>query len=157
MPPLIDLSVSLYFKKADLFHNVIMVVFSKVLESLINTVLDTSQWEQIRVCAEIGIECTKVDPAKRPDMKHILDRLAESEKLNYQEQSVDYNDKQLSADTARQLVGDTMSKVSSLVSLRCIPFRCGDFGLIYHTIDVTIYVFLLSLSLFYSILHLLAV
>ncbi|XP_037423780.1 uncharacterized protein LOC119288251 isoform X2 [Triticum dicoccoides] len=45
-----------------------------------NAMLDTLQWEQIRVCAEIGIECIEVDPSKRPaSMKHIIDRLAELE------------------------------------------------------------------------------
>ncbi|VAI82143.1 unnamed protein product [Triticum turgidum subsp. durum] len=51
-----------------------------VLEIWSNEMLDTLQWEQIRVCAEIGIECTEADPAKRPaSMKHIIIRLAELE------------------------------------------------------------------------------
>ncbi|CAM0958788.1 unnamed protein product [Alopecurus aequalis] len=38
--------------------------------------------EQIRVCAEIGIECTNEDPEKRPDsMKDIMDLLAETESM----------------------------------------------------------------------------
>lgn len=44
--------------------------------------LKTSQgnqdYEQIRVCAEIGIECMDFNPEKRPvSMKHIMDRLSE--------------------------------------------------------------------------------
>uniref|UniRef100_A0ACD5W474 Uncharacterized protein n=1 Tax=Avena sativa TaxID=4498 RepID=A0ACD5W474_AVESA len=36
--------------------------------------------EQIRVCAEIAIECTNFDPSDRPaDMKHVMARLAEIE------------------------------------------------------------------------------
>ncbi|CAM0908944.1 unnamed protein product [Alopecurus aequalis] len=38
------------------------------------------QWEQIRVCAEIGIECKNIDPTKRPvSMKNVMDRLAATE------------------------------------------------------------------------------
>ncbi|VAI53395.1 unnamed protein product [Triticum turgidum subsp. durum] len=41
---------------------------------------DILWWEQIRVCAEIGIECTDLNPAKRPEsMKHIIDRLLAAE------------------------------------------------------------------------------
>ncbi|XP_047044414.1 cysteine-rich receptor-like protein kinase 44 [Lolium rigidum] len=37
--------------------------------------------EQIRVCVEIGIECTDFDPANRPvSMKHIIERLAKTER-----------------------------------------------------------------------------
>uniref|UniRef100_A0ACD5YNF6 Uncharacterized protein n=1 Tax=Avena sativa TaxID=4498 RepID=A0ACD5YNF6_AVESA len=37
------------------------------------------QLEQVRVCAEIGIECTDSNPAKRPDStQHIIDRLDET-------------------------------------------------------------------------------
>ncbi|XBI42555.1 hypothetical protein VPH35_126875 [Triticum aestivum] len=51
-----------------------------VLEIWNNPTVDTLQWEQIRVCAKIGIECTDFNPAKRPaSMKHIIDRLEETE------------------------------------------------------------------------------
>uniref|UniRef100_A0A8R7Q9P5 non-specific serine/threonine protein kinase n=1 Tax=Triticum urartu TaxID=4572 RepID=A0A8R7Q9P5_TRIUA len=33
------------------------------------------QLEQVRVCSEIAIECMDLDPAKRPDACHIIDRL----------------------------------------------------------------------------------
>lgn len=36
--------------------------------------------EQIRVCVEIGLECTDVDPTKRPTSTDILDRLAKTER-----------------------------------------------------------------------------
>lgn len=37
---------------------------------------DISWWGQIQVCAEIGIECTNLIPAKRPEsMTHIIDRI----------------------------------------------------------------------------------
>lgn len=56
------------------------VTIENVLEIWSNTVSDELQWEQIRVCATIGIECRDFDPAKRPaSMKHIIDRLAETE------------------------------------------------------------------------------
>lgn len=35
--------------------------------------------EPVRVCAEIGIECTNFDPMKRPDIQHITERLDEME------------------------------------------------------------------------------
>lgn len=39
-------------------------------------------YEQIRVCAEIAIECTNFDPTKRPvSIAHIMDRLAETERM----------------------------------------------------------------------------
>jgi coatomer subunit beta' len=39
-----------------------------------------SEWEQIKVCTEIGIRCIDSDPANRPDsMKDIMDRLVEME------------------------------------------------------------------------------
>ncbi|KAM3228506.1 hypothetical protein ACQJBY_059887 [Aegilops geniculata] len=34
--------------------------------------------EQVRVCTEIGIECTEKNPAKRPFIQHIISRLDES-------------------------------------------------------------------------------
>ncbi|KAF7105420.1 hypothetical protein CFC21_106236 [Triticum aestivum] len=41
---------------------------------------DILWWDQIRVCAEIGIECTDLKPANRPEsMKHIIDRLLSTE------------------------------------------------------------------------------
>ena len=33
------------------------------------------QLEQVRVCAEIAIECTNFNPAKRPDTQRIINRL----------------------------------------------------------------------------------
>ncbi|XP_044432577.1 uncharacterized protein [Triticum aestivum] len=51
-----------------------------VLDIWKNTMVDPLQWEQIRVCARIGIECKEADPAKRPSsMKHIIDSLDETE------------------------------------------------------------------------------
>ena len=56
----------------------------KVVESWSN-MLEQSQSEvqkkQIRVCAQIGIECTNFDPAKRPDTLHIISRLDETESM----------------------------------------------------------------------------
>jgi hypothetical protein len=40
------------------------------------------QHEQVTVCAEIGIECTNFNPAKRPDTEHIISRLDEAENLD---------------------------------------------------------------------------
>ncbi|KAI4997734.1 hypothetical protein ZWY2020_053076 [Hordeum vulgare] len=37
------------------------------------------QLEQVRVCAEIGIECSDSDPVNRPSTEHIINRLAETE------------------------------------------------------------------------------
>ena len=38
---------------------------------------ENQNYEQIRVCADIGIECTNIDPTKRPvSMTNIMDRLA---------------------------------------------------------------------------------
>ncbi|XP_044432510.1 putative cysteine-rich receptor-like protein kinase 35 [Triticum aestivum] len=54
------------------------VTIENVLQIWNNTMLDALQWDQIRVCLKIGMECTEVDPAKRPaSMKHIIDWLAE--------------------------------------------------------------------------------
>lgn len=35
--------------------------------------------EQIRVCAEIGLECIHSNPRRRPTTQHILDRLYQME------------------------------------------------------------------------------
>jgi hypothetical protein len=40
------------------------------------------QLEQVRVCAEIGIECTNFNPAKRPDTQHIISRFDEIESMD---------------------------------------------------------------------------
>ncbi|KAF7026424.1 hypothetical protein CFC21_038529 [Triticum aestivum] len=40
------------------------------------------QLEQVRVCAEIGIECTNFNPAKRPDTQYVINRLAETETID---------------------------------------------------------------------------
>ncbi|CAM0958928.1 unnamed protein product [Alopecurus aequalis] len=48
----------------------------QVVESWSNTLeISDGQLEQVRVCAEIGIECTDPDPMKRPDTQHIINRL----------------------------------------------------------------------------------
>uniref|UniRef100_A0ACD5W4V8 Uncharacterized protein n=1 Tax=Avena sativa TaxID=4498 RepID=A0ACD5W4V8_AVESA len=39
------------------------------------------QLKQVQVCAEIGIECTNSNPAKRPDMQHIINRLGETKTM----------------------------------------------------------------------------
>lgn len=44
------------------------------------------QLEQVRVCAELGIECTNFNPEKRPDTQHIINRIDELESMG------DYND-----------------------------------------------------------------
>ena len=33
------------------------------------------QLKQVRVCAEIGVECLASNPEKRPDTKHIMSKL----------------------------------------------------------------------------------
>lgn len=38
---------------------------------------DIVKLEQIRVCAELGIQCTQVNPGKRPVTQHIIDQLDE--------------------------------------------------------------------------------
>ncbi|CAM0958931.1 unnamed protein product [Alopecurus aequalis] len=55
------------------YHDVDKVVesWTKSLEKSHREV----QQEQVRVCAEIGIECIDSNPAKRPNMQHIVDRL----------------------------------------------------------------------------------
>ncbi|KAK1612828.1 hypothetical protein QYE76_036501 [Lolium multiflorum] len=46
--------------------------------------------EQIRVCAEIGMECRNIDPAKRPvSMKHVMTRLHETESTEYSHELLD--------------------------------------------------------------------
>uniref|UniRef100_M8BKC7 Putative coatomer subunit beta'-3 n=1 Tax=Aegilops tauschii TaxID=37682 RepID=M8BKC7_AEGTA len=56
------------------------IAIENVLEIWSNMMLDALQWEQLRVCARIGIECTDLDPGKRPaSMKHIVDALAQTE------------------------------------------------------------------------------
>uniref|UniRef100_A0A8R7NV30 Protein kinase domain-containing protein n=1 Tax=Triticum urartu TaxID=4572 RepID=A0A8R7NV30_TRIUA len=57
----------------------------KVVESWSN-MLDKSQCdvqlEQVRVCAEIGLECTELNLANRPDTEHIISRLDERETMD---------------------------------------------------------------------------
>ncbi|CAM0878602.1 unnamed protein product [Alopecurus aequalis] len=62
------------------YHDIeeVVEIWSKSLEKLESKV----QLEQVRVCAEIGIECTNFDPAKRPDTQHIIDRLHETESMD---------------------------------------------------------------------------
>lgn len=40
------------------------------------------QLEQVRLCAEIGIECTNFDPTKRPNTQNIISRLGETESVD---------------------------------------------------------------------------
>ncbi|TKV99347.1 hypothetical protein SEVIR_8G037200v4 [Setaria viridis] len=59
---------------------------SKVLQSWSN-MFDSSQEDiglehVIRVCAELGIECIDYDPAKRPTIRGIIDRLDEMERTH---------------------------------------------------------------------------
>lgn len=42
----------------------------------------SSQLEQLRVCFEIGTECTDYDPRRRPDAKQIVDRLVKAESMD---------------------------------------------------------------------------
>ncbi|KAM0847315.1 hypothetical protein ACQ4PT_055089 [Festuca glaucescens] len=53
----------------------------KIWSDRLNISQRKQESELIRVCAHIGIECTDIDPANRPaNMKHILERLAETER-----------------------------------------------------------------------------
>lgn len=57
----------------------------KVVESWSNRLEESKievHFEQVRVCSEIGIECTNADPAKRPDIQHIINRLNETESMD---------------------------------------------------------------------------
>ncbi|KAM0843923.1 hypothetical protein ACQ4PT_057383 [Festuca glaucescens] len=57
-------------------------VVDNVVESWSNMLensLRDEELEQVRVCAKIGIECTNLNPAKRPDTQHIINRLDEAE------------------------------------------------------------------------------
>jgi hypothetical protein len=40
------------------------------------------QLKQVRVCAEIGIECIDPNPVNRPDTQHIIDRIDETESMD---------------------------------------------------------------------------
>ncbi|KAM0853154.1 hypothetical protein ACQ4PT_051288 [Festuca glaucescens] len=72
-------------------HDVEIVWTREKISHVVETVLKSwsdrlnvshrmEECEQIRVCVEIGIECTHFDPANRPvDMKHIIERLPETE------------------------------------------------------------------------------
>ncbi|XP_051185807.1 uncharacterized protein [Lolium perenne] len=62
------------------YHDIDKVVesWSNMLEKSHSKV----QHEQVRVCAEIGIECTNFNPAKRPDTEHIISRLDEAENFD---------------------------------------------------------------------------
>jgi hypothetical protein len=45
--------------------------------------LEDTEFEQIQVCANIGKECTKRNPERRPrSVQHIIDRLKETENAN---------------------------------------------------------------------------
>uniref|UniRef100_A0ACD5ZPN6 Uncharacterized protein n=1 Tax=Avena sativa TaxID=4498 RepID=A0ACD5ZPN6_AVESA len=61
------------------YHDVDKVVesWSNMLEKSRSKV----QLEQVRVCLEIGIECTNFNPAKRPDTEHIISRLKSRSKV----------------------------------------------------------------------------
>ena len=37
-----------------------------------------SAWNQVEICAKIGIECMDADPNKRPNIQRILDKLGET-------------------------------------------------------------------------------
>ncbi|XP_071681890.1 cysteine-rich receptor-like protein kinase 10 [Lolium perenne] len=57
----------------------------KVVESW-SSMLEKSQCDvqlkQVRVCAEIGIECIDPNPVNRPDTQHIIDRIDETESMD---------------------------------------------------------------------------
>lgn len=36
------------------------------------------QLDQIKICAQIGIECSSINAHNRPDTKHIIDRLGKA-------------------------------------------------------------------------------
>jgi hypothetical protein len=44
--------------------------------------------EQIRVCAEICIRCLESDPQKRPEIRHIIEALNETESVMPDRQSI---------------------------------------------------------------------
>ncbi|KAM0856559.1 hypothetical protein ACQ4PT_049060 [Festuca glaucescens] len=62
------------------YHDVEKVVES--WSSMLEKSKSEQQLQQVRVCAEIGIECTNFNPGKRPDMEHIISRLDETENIN---------------------------------------------------------------------------
>lgn len=37
--------------------------------------------EHVRLCAEIGKECINCNPKERPDIRHIIERLDEMERI----------------------------------------------------------------------------
>ncbi|RCV17825.1 hypothetical protein SETIT_3G250800v2 [Setaria italica] len=53
-----------------------------VIESWRDRLETSSQLEQLRVCFEIGTECTDYDPRRRPDAKQIVDRLVKAESMD---------------------------------------------------------------------------
>ncbi|XP_044410322.1 uncharacterized protein [Triticum aestivum] len=69
-------------------------------DRLQNTLGDI-QLKQVRICAEIGIECTENDPAKRPDIEYIISRLNEKER----------GASELYQCTPNKVPGETSSKV----------------------------------------------
>lgn len=67
--------------------------------------------EQVRVCTEIGIECTENNPAKRPFIQHIISRLDETKS--------DSSD--LYKYTPNKEPGETSSEVSSPLNFPVKP------------------------------------
>ncbi|XP_044444217.1 uncharacterized protein [Triticum aestivum] len=64
--------------KFDLYS--LGVIIIEILTGKKGYQIAIENWEQLRVCARIGIECTDLDPGKRPaSMKHIVDALAQTE------------------------------------------------------------------------------
>jgi len=60
---------------------------NKVLESWTNTFgtsKSTTPLEQVKLCAEIGIDCMHDDPSKRPDIQDIIGRLNETTDISVQ-------------------------------------------------------------------------
>jgi hypothetical protein len=58
-----------------------------VLESWTNTFgtsKSTTPLEQVKLCAEIGIDCMHDDPSKRPDIQDIIGRLNETTDISVQ-------------------------------------------------------------------------
>uniref|UniRef100_K3ZLZ4 Serine-threonine/tyrosine-protein kinase catalytic domain-containing protein n=1 Tax=Setaria italica TaxID=4555 RepID=K3ZLZ4_SETIT len=79
----VTFNVHAYFLKS---YVGILICADLVLQSWSN-MFDSSQEDiglehVIRVCAELGIECIDYDPAKRPTIRGIIDRLDEMERTH---------------------------------------------------------------------------
>lgn len=91
----LDFSTLLYMKmhQPSAFHKSWRpMAISQVLKSWRNRLDKTerdTQLVQLRVCTEIAIQCTDFNPAKRPDIEHITDRLGATKSVG--ESSASYH------------------------------------------------------------------